>query len=77
YKLSLYNYLKHQNNSDMHIQIIKNIFDSFESFEKALKEIFSNSNKECITAQQLIDLKQTKSASAYIIRFKQLLAQLL
>ncbi|KAF3768378.1 hypothetical protein M406DRAFT_250811, partial [Cryphonectria parasitica EP155] len=51
-------------------QSIKNIFNSFESFEKAFKEIFSNSNKECTTAQQLINLKQIKLASAYIVRFK-------
>ncbi|KAF3768363.1 hypothetical protein M406DRAFT_250188, partial [Cryphonectria parasitica EP155] len=54
----------------------KDIFDSFKSFEKALKEIFGNPNEECITAQQLMDLRQIKSASAYIVRFKQLLAQL-
>ncbi|KAF3769404.1 hypothetical protein M406DRAFT_247877, partial [Cryphonectria parasitica EP155] len=60
-----------------HTQDIKNIFDSFESFEKALKKIFSNPNKEYITAQQLINLKQIKSAFAYIIRFKQLLIRLL
>ncbi|KAF3763501.1 hypothetical protein M406DRAFT_263104, partial [Cryphonectria parasitica EP155] len=57
-------------------QSIKDMFDFFKSFEKALKKIFSNSNKECITAQQLMNLKQTKLASAYIVRFKQLLAQL-
>ncbi|KAF3768270.1 hypothetical protein M406DRAFT_251160, partial [Cryphonectria parasitica EP155] len=54
----------------------KDIFDFFESFEKAFKEIFDNSNEECTTAQQLMNLKQTKLASAYIIRFKQLSAQL-
>ncbi|KAF3764037.1 hypothetical protein M406DRAFT_262587, partial [Cryphonectria parasitica EP155] len=58
-------------------QSIKNMFDSFESFEKALKEIFGNPNKECTTAQQLMNLKQTKLASAYTIRFKQFLVQLL
>ncbi|KAF3768317.1 hypothetical protein M406DRAFT_249785, partial [Cryphonectria parasitica EP155] len=51
-------------------QNTKNIFNSFESFKKALKKTFNNLNKECITAQQLINLKQTKLASAYIIRFK-------
>ncbi|KAF3768382.1 hypothetical protein M406DRAFT_249556, partial [Cryphonectria parasitica EP155] len=51
-------------------QSIKNKFDFFANFEKALKKIFSNPNKECITAQQLLNLKQTKLASAYIIRFK-------
>ncbi|KAF3763716.1 hypothetical protein M406DRAFT_261534, partial [Cryphonectria parasitica EP155] len=74
YKLSLCNYLKYQNNSNMHIQDIKNIFDSFESFEKALKETFNNLNEKYTIAQQLINLKQTKLASAYIIRFKQLSA---
>ncbi|KAF3768277.1 hypothetical protein M406DRAFT_250807, partial [Cryphonectria parasitica EP155] len=58
-------------------QSIKNIFDSFESFEKALKKTFNNSNKEHIIAQQLINFKQIKSASAYIVRFKQLLARFL
>ncbi|KAF3768274.1 hypothetical protein M406DRAFT_250604, partial [Cryphonectria parasitica EP155] len=57
-------------------QNIKNIFDSFKSFKKAFKEIFSNFNEEYITAQQLMNLKQIKSASAYTIRFKQLLARL-
>ncbi|KAF3770611.1 hypothetical protein M406DRAFT_245392, partial [Cryphonectria parasitica EP155] len=51
-------------------QSTKNIFNSFKSFEKALKETFEDPNKECIIAQQLMNLKQTKSASAYIIRFK-------
>ncbi|KAF3759854.1 hypothetical protein M406DRAFT_270292, partial [Cryphonectria parasitica EP155] len=50
YKLSLCNYLEHQNNSNIHIQNTKNIFDSFKSFKKALKKIFNNFNKECITA---------------------------
>ncbi|KAF3768296.1 hypothetical protein M406DRAFT_250676, partial [Cryphonectria parasitica EP155] len=58
-------------------QNIKNIFNSFKSFEKALKKTFDNFNKECITAQQLMNLKQTKLASIYIIRFKQFLARLL
>ncbi|KAF3770466.1 hypothetical protein M406DRAFT_244653, partial [Cryphonectria parasitica EP155] len=70
YKPFLRNYLEHQSDSNIRIQSIKNIFDFFESFEKAFKEIFSNSNKEYITAQQLMNLRQTKSASAYIIRFK-------
>ncbi|KAF3768356.1 hypothetical protein M406DRAFT_249409, partial [Cryphonectria parasitica EP155] len=77
YKLSLYNYLEHQNNLNIYTQNTKNIFNSFESFEKALKEIFSNFNEEYITAQQLINLKQIKLASAYTVRFKQLLARLL
>ncbi|KAF3761220.1 hypothetical protein M406DRAFT_266890, partial [Cryphonectria parasitica EP155] len=57
-------------------QNTKNIFDFFKSFKKALKKTFDNPNEECITAQQLINLKQTKLASAYIVRFKQLLARL-
>ncbi|KAF3770609.1 hypothetical protein M406DRAFT_248074 [Cryphonectria parasitica EP155] len=61
----------------MHIQSTKNMFNSFESFEKALKKTFDNSNEEYTIAQQLINLKQIKSASAYIIRFKQLSAKLL
>ncbi|KAF3768252.1 hypothetical protein M406DRAFT_249857, partial [Cryphonectria parasitica EP155] len=50
YKLSLCNHLEHQNNSNVHTQSTKNMFDSFESFEKALKKIFGNSNEECIIA---------------------------
>ncbi|KAF3768328.1 hypothetical protein M406DRAFT_249571, partial [Cryphonectria parasitica EP155] len=50
YKPSLYNHLKYQNNSNTHTQSIKNIFDFFASFKKALKKIFSNSNKEYIIA---------------------------
>ncbi|KAF3771423.1 hypothetical protein M406DRAFT_244960, partial [Cryphonectria parasitica EP155] len=46
YKLSLCNYLKHQNSLSIHTQNTKNIFDFFKSFKKALKEIFNNSNKE-------------------------------
>ncbi|KAF3759850.1 hypothetical protein M406DRAFT_270311, partial [Cryphonectria parasitica EP155] len=77
YKPSLCNYLEHQNNPNTCTQGIKNIFNSFESFEKAFKETFDNSNKECITAQQLMNLRQTKLASAYTIRFKQLSMQFL
>ncbi|KAF3760294.1 hypothetical protein M406DRAFT_269685, partial [Cryphonectria parasitica EP155] len=57
YKPSLCNYLEHQNNPNVHIQSTKNIFDFFESFEKALKKTFNNPNEECITAQQLMDLR--------------------
>ncbi|KAF3768188.1 hypothetical protein M406DRAFT_249874, partial [Cryphonectria parasitica EP155] len=77
YEPSLYNHLEHQNNPNIRTQGIKNMFDSFESFEKALKETFDNSNEERTTAQQLMDLRQIKLASAYIVRFKQLLARLL
>ncbi|KAF3768297.1 hypothetical protein M406DRAFT_251266, partial [Cryphonectria parasitica EP155] len=51
-------------------QDTKNMFDFFEGFEKAFKKTFNNPNEECITAQQLMNLKQTKSASAYTVRFK-------
>ncbi|KAF3759855.1 hypothetical protein M406DRAFT_270293, partial [Cryphonectria parasitica EP155] len=77
YKSSLYNYLEYQSDSSIRIQSTKNIFDSFKSFKKAFKEIFGNFNEEYIIAQQLMNLKQTKLASAYIVRFKQFLVQFL
>jgi hypothetical protein len=69
---TLRDYLDHKDNPDNRHQETQKIFGKYKEFETAIKGAFGDLNKEHNTEQQLTVLKQTKSASAYATRFRQL-----
>lgn len=57
-------------------QETKDLFTTFANFEKTLKDMFGDPEEDRTAERQLAQLRQTKSASDYATKFKQLAAQL-
>jgi hypothetical protein len=70
YSTYLQNHLKYRDSSTERKKGTKKIMDSYDGFEKALKQHFGNIDQERIAEKQIRALKQAKSASNYTAEFQ-------